>query len=230
MPSQITIGKWTIVGSNHQELLGLKKEIFHEGRYDVDLDTETPIIIDAGAHVGLASLYFKSCWPQAKITCIEPFPENIQYLKQNLWQNRFEDITVVEAALAEKAGETEFYFDNTEDEWYSTAGFCENAWNQEQQSNSIVVPTVTLKSLVTEPVDLLKLDIEGAETAVLESSVEVLPLIHHLVVEYHPHPKQNWRDLMYVLKKNRFVPTEVIPPNVPNWLRNYHFINQTFKR
>ncbi len=223
-----TIGKWTIEGSNHQELVELKKEIFHEGRYEIDLDTETPRIIDGGAHVGLAALYFKSRWPQAKITCVEPHPENIQHLKHNLWFNRFDDIEVVEVALSGKEGESTLYFDNTEDQWFSTAGFCDGAWNHEQQSDCIQVKTIPLASLITESIDLLKLDIEGAETTVLMAATQVLPRIHHLVMEFHPHPSNNWHDCMSLLKKNQFIPTETIPPNNPVWMRNYHFINNNF--
>ncbi len=228
MSATITIGKWTIEGSNHQELIGLKKEIFREGRYEIDLDVENPRIIDGGAHVGLAALYFKSRWPQAKITCVEPLPENAKYLKHNLWLNRFDDIEVIEAALADKAGEMNMYFDNTGDEWFSTAGFCEGAWNHEQQSDCMQVKTISLSSLITEPVDILKLDTEGAETFILTAAAKSLPLIHHIVMEYHPHPANNWHELMTFLKKNHFTSTEKIPPNYPTWLRNYHFINNHF--
>jgi FkbM family methyltransferase len=230
MSTTITIGKWIIEGSNHQELLGLKKEIFYEGRYEIDCDNESPKIIDAGAHVGLATLYFKSRWPNAKITCIEPHPQTFEYLKKNLWMNKLDDVEVIQAALAEQVGERQLFFDTTEDEWFSTAGFHDKAWNGDQQSQSIRVNTIPLKQVITEPVNILKLDVEGAETTVLSAAQSVFPFIHHIIMEYHPHPKNDWNQLMINLKKHHFVPSEPIPPNYPTWLRHYHFINQKYQQ
>lgn len=172
-------------GTNHQELVGLKKEIFGEMRYSVDLESDTPRIIDGGAHIGLATLFFKSMWPKARITCVEPLPENRQYLEYNLWENHFDDVEIIPAALAEQAGERRLYFDESHDRWYSTASFNEGAWNHEQQSSSIKVPTISLDSLITEPIDILKLDIEGAEEIVM-SSCHKLNQIKNVIIELHP--------------------------------------------
>lgn len=225
--ASIAMSKWCVYGSNHQELIGLKKEIFGESRYFVDINTTTPRIIDGGAHVGLAALYFKSLWPQAKITCIEPFPENLRYLTYNLWQNHFDDITVIPAALAEQTGERQLFFDNTPDKWFSTAGFIEGAWNREQHSDSIKVATIPLKSLITEPTDIVKLDIEGAETNVLTAAADVLPLIHHLIIEYHPHPNNSWQQLISFLKKHHFNP-DSDTQKYPHRLTLIHAINTMY--
>lgn len=183
--SSINIGKLQIWGSNHQELIGLKKEIFGQSRYFVDLDTLSPRIIDGGAHVGVASIFFKSRWPKAHITCVEPLPENLRYLSYNLWHNRLDDIIVIPAALAEQAGERTLYFDKTEDRWFSTASFEEGAWNHQQQSAAIKVSTITLDSLITEPIDLLKLDVEGAEEIIIRSC-QKLNQIKNIIIEFHP--------------------------------------------
>lgn len=201
--AEIVIGKYHIQGTNHQELLGIKKEIFGESIYYVDIDKPNPVIIDAGAHVGLATLYFKQIWPQAQITCIEPHPAARQYLKENVWQNRLENIAVIEAALSDQAGERTFYFDQTEAQWLSAAGFTEGAWNHQQQSQSITVPTITLDSIINGPVDYLKMDIEGAEVQVL-TACRHLRHIHQLVVELHPESPHKASPLVKFLEKHSY--------------------------
>ena len=181
----ITVGKYVFQGSNRQELLGLKKEIFNESIYYMNLKSATPRIIDAGAHVGLASLYFKQQWPDAKIVAVEPLPQNAEALRQNIWQNQFKNIEVIEAALSTKEGEQALYFDQSENEWLSVASFQPGAWDQSQTSEEVKVKTLLLDSLLKQPVDLLKLDIEGAEIDVL-SQAKLLHHIKNIIIELHP--------------------------------------------
>ena len=59
------------------------------------------------------------------------------------------------------------------------------AWHQGEDLAVVEVPAVTLSSLLTEPVALLKLDIEGLETAVLEEAIPRLHLVQHVILEFH---------------------------------------------
>lgn len=187
----LPIGKYVISSSNLTELRSLKTEIFTKGIYDISSISDhrplstVPLIIDAGAHVGLATLFFKTRWPHSRIIAIEPHPENILHLEHNLWFNRLTDVTVVNAALGSHPGETDLFFDASADQWFSAAGFIQGAWDHSQTSASIRVPTVMLDDLINEPIDLLKMDIEGAELEVLRAS-QKLALIHNLVIELHP--------------------------------------------
>jgi FkbM family methyltransferase len=183
LPS-VTIGKYQWWSTNRKELYGIKQEIFQQNIYDTELAADSPVIIDAGAHVGLAALYFKLQYPKAHITCIEPHPDLVNILKHNLWFNRISDIDVIEAALSDKAGTTTLHVDDTPDLWLSTSGR-EGAWDQHQTTQSITVPAITLDSLLAHRVDLVKMDIEGAEEQVLSASHK-LHHIDHLILELHP--------------------------------------------
>lgn len=197
----LRFGKYIVDGSNLQELRGLKQEIFDKRIYDFNLGTSKPLIIDAGAHVGLATIFFKTNWPKSQIIAIEPQPENIKYFNQNIWQNKLDsNIKLIESALDAKIGERPFFFDESIDHWYSTAGFTKGAWNQTQTSKSITINTITLDSLIRQPVDLLKMDIEGAEYSVLTSSINVLPQVRHLIVECHKLTQSRKNLLIRLLK------------------------------
>jgi FkbM family methyltransferase len=56
-----------------------------QSRYlDILSNSEKPIIIDAGANIGLATLWFKAQYPKATIISIEPDAENFAVLKENV--------------------------------------------------------------------------------------------------------------------------------------------------
>jgi FkbM family methyltransferase len=223
----ININRHTFYGSNRQELIGLKQEIFQEHRYYLELDTDTPTILDGGAHVGLATLYFKTLWPKAKITCLEPHPQNFKYLTHNLWLNRLDDVTTQNMALDNQSGTNAFYADASGDQWFSTAGFINGAWDHTQTSTSFFVSTTTLDQLITTPCDLVKLDIEGAESKVLMAAHHSLPLIKHLIIEYHPNREHSLDELLTFLKKHQLHPILEKNPPKPHQLTIIHAINLT---
>ncbi len=138
-----------------------------------------PRIIDGGANIGLASLYFKRLYPAARITAFEADPAIHAVLADNLRRNGAGDIEAVHAALWTQHGEIDFR--------------CEGA-----DSGSVAevaaapagpvrrVPAVRLREILdTEPVDFLKLDIEGAERAVLADCGASLRQVRALCLELH---------------------------------------------
>lgn len=170
---------------NAEEFRVLKREIFSEHRYYIELGTRRPRIIDAGAHIGLATGYFRWLYPEALITAIEPNPQLVKLLQNNLELNQWWTVMVEEVALAGNRGSVPFYFDKSPDKWYSTGGLTRGAWNGRQESGEIQVAAVPLTDYLSEPVDLLKLDIEGAEEEVLQATGDRIQNVKHIIMEYH---------------------------------------------
>jgi FkbM family methyltransferase len=195
------LGSYNVEFRNSEEFHLLKNEIFTQNHYYFETENPTPFIIDAGAHIGLATLYFKKLYPHARIIAIEPQPQNFQLLENNIFENQLTDITTYQIALAEQAGTQEFYSDNTSLEWLSTAGFLPGSWIGTQSSDQITVQTLPLSHFLTQPVDFLKMDIEGAETNVLLAAADHLSQVKHLMLEFHPHPHQKLTDLHTFLTK-----------------------------
>ena len=67
-----------------------------------------PRILDCGANVGLASLYFKKRYPEARVTAFEADPAIADVLRGNLLRNGCPDVEVVEAAVWTEEGTVEF--------------------------------------------------------------------------------------------------------------------------
>lgn len=127
-------------------------------------ETNVKYVIDAGANIGLTSLYFKLYFPQSKILSIEADSNNYQQLKQNIALNSLlKDIRPINKALWDKENETLHIKNDFRDggSWSKRVGY------DAGHENSASVQSITLNHLMDEyefdVVDILKIDIEGAE-------------------------------------------------------------------
>jgi FkbM family methyltransferase len=123
-------------------------EMFFRGEYDVSLSEPPSTIIDLGGHVGVSALFFRRRWPASRILVVEPSPKLFGLLVDNVGPL---DVETRHAALSATSGPVEFVEGDAS--WTGTT----------RSSPDGRVPGVTLDELLGEPVDLLKLDVEGAE-------------------------------------------------------------------
>src|SRR6185295_11883552 len=96
----------------------------------------------------------------------EAAPDNFSYLKQNIEQNHLTHVTPVFGALSSAKGEQQFFF-NTKRPGSSTGMPGVAASKKTSTFSKVTVPAIRLSDYVTEDVDLLKLDVEGAEGVIL---------------------------------------------------------------
>lgn len=198
------LSQFTVSFPNTQEFHQLKREIFSQHIYYLDDELEAPTIIDAGAHIGLATLYFKSMWPDAQILAIEPNPVSREYLELNLEQNQIQSVTIEPVALSTRAGEETLYVDASGDEWQSTASFHPAAWTNTQPGEPITVATQALSHYLTRPVDILKMDIEGVEERVLLAAGPTIRQVAHLFIEFHGRPGNSLPPIIEYLHQHGF--------------------------
>jgi FkbM family methyltransferase len=132
-------------------------------------------IIDVGANVGLYSCIAACRVPAfGKVVAFEPVPENLGYLRRNLADNECAARVVVEEkAVGESSGKIDIYLEEGSIGTHSAA--VKNAPNS---ATSISAPLVSLDGYarveLRDPVDLLKVDVEGYEGAVLRGAREML--------------------------------------------------------
>jgi FkbM family methyltransferase len=159
-----------------QFLLG---ELFIDGSYGGSHETPATIL-DCGSNIGMSILYFKSLWPDAKIVGVEASPETFALLQKNV--RTLSDVSVLNVAVCDRHGTMSFYPSSPN----SLTG-SSNAIRS--GGDAIVVESIPMSDLVDGPIDLLKMDIEGSETAAfteLESSGK-MHLIREMFIEYHFH-------------------------------------------
>jgi FkbM family methyltransferase len=163
-------------------LLQLYHEVFAREEYLFSCDTEAPIILDCGANIGMATFFFKWLYPKSGITAFEPDPTTFQILRLNIQQNHLEDVTAHNVALWDQQGEISFYVPQHE------PGSLRMSCNPSRaQGRQITVPSRRLSDYIEGPIDLLKLDVEGAEHRVICDLVQSgkIEWIRQMIVEYH---------------------------------------------
>jgi FkbM family methyltransferase len=162
----------------------LFEEIFISRIYAVPLERDVPLILDCGSNIGMSIAFFQSEYPGAHIVGFEPDPANFKCLAANAQKN-FPGVTIHEKALSDHAGVTSLFSTDQSGDSTTKTLFKDLLGDVHVRSHDISV--VRLSDYVAEPVDLLKLDVEGAETLVLKDLVETgkITFIRKLIVEYH---------------------------------------------
>lgn len=89
----------------------LYREIFVRQVYRLETTNPEPFILDCGANLGMASLYFKFLYPKCRVRCFEPDPSTFQLLQTNVDHNRLHDIELFNVALWDRDGTIDFFSD-----------------------------------------------------------------------------------------------------------------------
>lgn len=156
------------------------KQILLDGAYAFDLPFSPKVIVDAGANIGTTSIYFTHKYPEAKIIAIEPEVSNFAMLARNV--RPYPAIVPVHAALWNRDGEIGV------SEPDPATGAKGNWAFVTHEGQGVKVRAVTMRTLMMEmqiqAIDLLKIDIEGAEKEVFESA-DWIGSIRCLMVELH---------------------------------------------
>lgn len=197
--------------TNKEEFNILKDEIFNKEIYNVNVTinpgvTTPPTIFDLGAHIGLSVLYFKIKYPNSKIVAFEPNSNIFPILQENIECNNLQKVELHNIALGSKDEIRTFYIDNSGNDAFSTGSFNKNAWDGSQKTTNINVKCEKLSKYVTKDIDILKMDIEGAETEVLKELIESnkLKYIKNMVIEYHPINHGHLKNFLKLLDNNGF--------------------------
>jgi FkbM family methyltransferase len=166
------------------------EEIFLQDEYLIPVETQPKLIIDGGANIGLASLYFAKQYPDAKIIAVEPESSNVEILKLNaaacpaisvlqagIWHDR--QPLKIENPLVSKCG-----FRLTETE--STEG---------------AVPSYRVEDILSlsgmDTIGIFKLDVEGSEKEILEHSQAWIGKLDVFAVELHDRYRPGCTDALY---------------------------------
>lgn len=175
-----------IHGDKDSQLLAITDEIFFDRVY---LNKNLHIspgdtVVDIGGNIGVFTL-FASRLGAEKIFVFEPFPANVHLIRKNIRENFLKNVSIVQSAVSDKNGTAKLYLG------HHNAGhllFDRNSVGQLE--NYISVPTTTLNALIKDhhmgKIDFLKLDCEGSEGAILNSSPpQVWKKIKQVAIEYH---------------------------------------------
>jgi len=162
------------------------EQIVCEGsEYRLPIDLQPKVIFDVGANIGAAAVYFAARYPQAKVYCFEPLPENLDLLRRNV--SAFGDrVMVVPMGLGDTEGT--FEYRPSDDPTNFGGGTFHSVGCAD--SDPLKLPVTTLAKFCREhpieKIDVMKIDTEGAEWSVLSGmSPKMLAGISVLLGELH---------------------------------------------
>lgn len=126
------------------------------------------VVYDVGAHVGyFAAMAARAAGSGGRVVAFEPRPLNLGLLGRHIEWNRLETVQVFQAAVGERAGAGRF-----RDDRGTGTGFLTD------EERGLQVAVVTLDGLVVEerlpPPNVIKVDVEGGEVAVLRGAAYIL--------------------------------------------------------
>jgi FkbM family methyltransferase len=172
------------------------REIFIQRGYDFACSHDSPLILDCGGNIGLSVVWFKQRYPKSRVTVFEADPSIAEIPTSNMAALKLRNVEIVQAAVWNQTGTVAFAADGPD------------AGRIKVRDGHREVRSVRLADFVTDPVDLLKLDIEGAEYSVVSDLYVTgkLHLVNRLICEIHSRPEERHQiaDLLSALVEGGF--------------------------
>jgi FkbM family methyltransferase len=166
-------------------MLSLYREIFLDRGYEVAGLGDAPVILDCGGNIGMSVIWFKQRYPRARITVFEADPQIADLLEENVRALGLTSVTVVRAAVSDATGKVSFVPEG------SLGGHVGDKQRPDVAPRpGVLVNAVRLSDLITEPVDYLKVDIEGSEFGVLKDlcATGKMRMVKYVACELHGNP------------------------------------------
>ena len=172
-------------------------EIFKGRVYEFRAKSDAPFIVDAGANIGLSVLFFKRLYPNARVLAFEPDDKIFPLLQRNV--GALSDVDLHQSAAWTESTDLTFHSEG------SLAGSSEIAFGDNTISTTVKAERLA-DFIRGRHVDFLKIDIEGAENAVLFDVADDLDGVDHLFFEYHSSPDKPQRlgQLLELVSKRGF--------------------------
>jgi FkbM family methyltransferase len=131
------------------------------------------VVYDIGANTGLYTLFAAKACPDGKVIAFEPYPPNLDLLKQDITRNQLQNVGIVDMALSDSVGNIEFSQPDEDDVGYGSSSIETN-----ESEATVEIPTTTGDQLIADgeipTPNVVKIDVEGSESLVLEGLEKAL--------------------------------------------------------
>lgn len=162
-------------------------QVFCQHQYRFSIARPPRVIVDIGANIGLFAIYMAERFPAARIYALEPESRNFARLKANTVA--FPQITAIQAALWHESTEVQVVDPGIGHWGFATENAPDGALGEASSAALQSVAALTVDALMAREqiafIDILKIDIEGAEKEVLTDTSRWIDQIDTLVIELH---------------------------------------------
>lgn len=182
----------------HTEELALR-EVLGKPEYPLTKSLQTLChglpVLDIGAHVGSAAVYFEELLAPSQIICYEPNPVAVEYLQKNVPL-----ATIHQAGVSNSAGTGEFFV--------RLPMFMSSIFQLQYEPDldgmgegpeKCIVPLVTGQDAINEiegDIGILKIDAESAEVNIVRSMRGELDRVRVVFIEYHDEDARRELDVL----------------------------------
>ncbi len=212
------------IKNNDHELTEIKflKQIIKNG------DT----VLDLGANIGVYTLIFaKLVGKSGHVFAFEPDPTNFEILSKNVKENKHENVTLVQKAVSEKNDKIKLFVSKRNHASH-------RIFDSEEKRNSIEVDVITLDTYfkkIKNPINFIKMDVEGVEGATLLGASNIIKNSKDLVIMMEYFPKwirkygMNPEEILDSLIEKKFKlfninqkEKKIFPINLKNFVKEYN--------
>ena len=197
----------TVVSKSLNSNLIWEKE---ESEFFKNIIKEGMNVVDIGANIGYFTLLF-SKWigNKGKVYSFEPDPSNFEILSKNICANRSKNVTAFQKALSNNDGKLSLFLCEKNKGDHRIFDFY--AFEDDDKRKKIDVESVTLDSVLSDKkIEVIKMDVQGAEYLVLEGMKETINKNSnlYLLTEFWPYAIEKSghspKDFIEVLRKMKF--------------------------
>ena len=156
-------------------------------------------VVDAGANLGVFTAYAARRFPAGRVIALEPFYPASSYLRRNVALNRLSNVVCAQKGVLDERGRRPLWIHPENFGGHSVFEERLSEWQQMTDCEFITLDDI-LRDFGLESIDLLKLDIEGAEFPLVRgTSSNTFRKIHRIAMEYHLGPSRELNDLVAAL-------------------------------
>jgi FkbM family methyltransferase len=163
------------------------EEVFLLDEYDFTTTHDPKLIMDIGANVGYASVYFAQRYPRALIIAVEPETSNIEWLRKNT--GSFPNVKVVEAGIWSRRARLALV-----DADAKSSDFQLRECSADEDGIEAVTVDELFELAQSNHADIIKIDIEGGEKELFAENTDWLDKVDTIAIELHDRFKAGCKE------------------------------------
>jgi len=220
LPTHLLLStKYGLYYTHASNIFTLFREFYEIENIMPKLAGRDTVFVDVGAYMGLYTVW--ACRRARRVISVEPNPAALAYLKVNVALNECSNVTVVPKAISDRRGYAKLKIPEVAEKGFIPGG--SSIVRDFEEAFEVEVETDTLDSVLEEvgvdSVDVLKIDVEGAEGLVVRGAEKTLKEAKAVLIEI-------WPENMWVaryLQNSGYKLAEIIGKEV---FKNYLFIRR----
>jgi FkbM family methyltransferase len=167
----------------------VERDIFYPPSYTKEDFGQPKFIIDAGANIGLRSLWFANLFPDAKIIAVEPETANYELCVRNT--SSYPNITCIKAALWRNNSYLQITANPVDPQpWAFIVKECNVIEGERNNGVRGISITDIMQDYSIPFIDVLKIDVEGSEKEVFDNSADWIDSVGSFLMETHDRFRQ----------------------------------------